>query len=235
MTTSAIDSSLVAPGVPGPAVARLSDLPGVNLMPTEIAEKAELQRIKVLCAGAVAVSVVLVGGLYFQAHSGVTSAKSNLASAEQQQTTVQGQVNALAYVAQTYATVEAAKAQVAEALGGEIRWSGYLDDLSLSIPANVWLTNMTVAAASASTATSATGSAATAPAVATITFTGAARTRDDVADWLESLVNEKGYANPYVTSTTETKIGTTTVVDFSSTLEVTSAALSGRYTAASGS
>ena len=237
MTTSAIESPVFQPGTPGPSVARLSELPGVNLMPPEIAEKAELQRLKAICAAAVAVSLVVVGGLYYQAHHGVTSAKSDLATAQSQQSTVQGQVNTLAWVAQTYAQVEAAKAQVAEALGGEIQWSGYLQDLSLTIPDNVWLTNMTVTAASGSaTAATAATAGSTAPAgVATISFTGTARSRDDVARWLESLVTEKGYTNPYVTTTAETKIDTTTVVTFTSTVNVTSAALSGRYTTTSGS
>lgn len=216
-------------GVPGPALGSLGSMPGVNLMPPEIAERAALQQVKVAAVAAVVLSALAVGGLYYQAHSGVSSAQKNLADAQQQQTAVQQQVTKLQPVAAAYAQVTAAKAEVAEALGGEIRWSGKLDDLSLSIPANVWLTNMSVATSgSANGALASTG-------ISTITFQGVATNRDDVAVWLESLARENGYANPYVSVTQETAVGSKVLVDFTSTVTVTDAALSGRYTSTSGS
>jgi hypothetical protein len=52
---------------------------------------------------------------------------------------------------------------------------------------------------------------------------------DDVAVWLESLAKQKGYTSAYFNSSTEKEIGSTKVVDFSSTVVVTREALSGRY------
>lgn len=216
-------------GVPGPALGSLAVMPGVNLMPPEIAERAALQQVKLACVAAVVLSALAVGGLYSQAHSGVTSAQKDLTTAQQQQADVQRKVTQLQPVAAAYAQVTAAKAEVAEALGGEIQWSHKLDDLSLSIPANVWLTNMSVATGgSANGALASTG-------IDTITFQGVASSRDDVAGWLESLVAEKGYANPYVSVTQETVTGSKVLVTFTSTVTVTADALSGRYTSTSGS
>lgn len=223
-------------GAPGPAFGRLGAMPGVNLMPPEIAERAALRQLKGGCAAALALAVVVVGGLYFQAHTGVTTANQGLAAAQAQQAQVQSEVTRLQPVAAAYAAVQAAKAQVAEALSGEIRWSAKLDDLSLSVPANVWLTSMNVAAGSATPAAPAGGAASGygTPGIDTITFQGVASSRNDVATWLERLVVEKGYANPYVTVTQETVVGQKVLIDFTSTVTVTTAALSGRYTTPSG-
>ncbi len=67
-----------------------------------------------------------------------------------------------------------------------------------------------------------------------MTFTGVGFAHDDVAVWLESLAKQKGYANPYFANSTEALIGTRKVVNFTSTTTLTSAALSGRYTAPAG-
>ncbi len=226
--TSAIETGVNTLGVPGPVVARLAELPAVNLMPPEIAERAALQQVKVLCGGAVVLSAVIVGGLWYQAHSGVNSAKSALTTAQGQQSSVQAQISSpkLQQVAQTYTEVSAAKVEVTEALGGEIRWSTKLDDLSLSMPKGVWLTSMSVAAGPSS------AGALVSTGINSISFAGIAETRDDVAGWLNSLAQEHGYINPYVTSTA---LGTNGEVTFSSTVTGTSALLSNRYTNLNGS
>ena len=56
----------------------------------------------------------------------------------------------------------------------------------------------------------------------------------DVAAWLDSLANQKGYSNPYFSSSTESLIGPRTVVDFESTATLNADALSGAYTAPAG-
>jgi hypothetical protein len=68
----------------------------------------------------------------------------------------------------------------------------------------------------------------------TITFAGLSElgpkqngARDGVATWLDSLVAEKGYTNPYVSTTAEITIGGKIFVGFSSTVTVTTAALEG--------
>lgn len=230
MTAAAETGARIAPGAPVPAVARLGSLPGVNLMPQEISEQAAVQRLKAVCAAAVALSVVVVGGLYYQAHASVSSAQSDLASAQHEQSTVQAQVTKLQPVAQAYAEVAAAKALVTEALAGKIVWSQQLNDLALTTPSGVWLTNMSV------TAGPSTNGSLTSQGVASITFTGVATeqgagatglngARDLVASWLDALAQERGYTNPYVTSTQEAVIDNVPVVNFTSSVTVTPALL----------
>ena len=50
-------------------------------------------------------------------------------------------------------------------------------------------------------------SAATEPGIGTVTVSGVGFSHDDVAVWLESLAGQKGYANPYFSSSTESLIG----------------------------
>jgi Tfp pilus assembly protein PilN len=58
---------------------------------------------------------------------------------------------------------------------------------------------------------------------------------DDVARWLDALSRLKGFANPTFSSSTETAIGSRSVVNFGSQADVTAAALSNRYTVKAGS
>jgi hypothetical protein len=67
-----------------------------------------------------------------------------------------------------------------------------------------------------------------------VTFTGVGFKHDDVAVWLESLASQKGYANPYFSTSTEALLGTRKTVNFTSTATLTPAAYSGRYSKPAG-
>jgi Tfp pilus assembly protein PilN len=223
-------------------------LPRVNLMPPEIHEAARFRRFQLGLAAAGAGAIVIVGALFFQAHSGVASAKSQLADAQARHAQLEQQRQALQPVQDVYNQVAAKRAMLQQAMGGEIRWSYYLNDLSLKIPENVWLTNVsatetgtglaatgTSAAANNPTAQAAAAAAAsTTSGVGSINFGGVAFSHDDVANWLDSLAREKGYANPYFSNSTETFIGPRKVVTFTSSVQLTPAAYSNRYSTSLG-
>lgn len=222
---------------PRPALAHLRTMPRVDLTPHEFAADAALKRLKNACIGAVVVSAVVVGSLWSQGHHEADERKKDLSAAEQTQSGVQGQVSALSYVTSTFASVTAAQKLEAQALGGEVRWSQQMNDLSMSAPAGVWLTNMTVAAATPAVASAALSSTTAAP-IATVTFQGVAleakagdvgSARDRVASWLEFLTAHATYADATYSTSVETTLGTQAVVNFTSTVSVTPAALSNRY------
>jgi Tfp pilus assembly protein PilN len=215
-------------------------LPRVNLLPPEIEEAERFRRLQLGLAGAVILSAVLVGGLYMHAKSGLSSAQSQLSTAQAQQATEQQKLNSLASVGTTYAEVSAKHSELQQAMGQEIRWSYVLNDLSLRIPSNVWLTNAT---ANESGTPGATGGAAPAASTATgaaagigsVSFEGVAFQHDDVAAWLNALAREKGFDSPTFSSSSESMIGSRKVVDFTTSANVTSKALSNRYTSKAGS
>jgi Tfp pilus assembly protein PilN len=221
MTTQLSDQTVQ---LPAREIVLASSLPRVNLLPPEIAEAGRLRSIQLGMGAAVAAALVVVGGLWFIAGQQVQSEQDELDAATATQATVSKQVNDLAPVAAVYAEVEDRRLLLEKALGGDVEWSQYLTDLSLTVPENVWLTSMNVTPQAAGT-----GTGGASDAVATITFAGTAQQHDDVALWLESLAKQKGYTSVYFNSSTEKEIGTTKVVDFTSTVSVTRDALSGRY------
>jgi Tfp pilus assembly protein PilN len=206
-------------------------MPKVNLLPPEIAEERLVRRAKVgLLAGLLGCAAV-VGVLYTSAHGSVGAAQSDLDQANAQKALLQNQVASLSNVSATYAQVAQREAMLTGLMGDEVQWSHYMNDLSLTVPDHVWLTNVTIS----QTAGAPTTSQASAPGsvfdvgIGTVTFSGVALSHDDVAVWLESLAKQKGYANPYFTNSTEAQLYGKTVYNFQSSVNVTPAAYSGRF------
>ena len=204
-------------------------LPRVNLLPPEIAETARFRRIQTGLGGGLLVAVGVVALLYVGAVGSVNDATTELETANTQNTALRAETAKFAEVQAVYARAAAAQAMLTQAMGEEIRFSQYLNDLSLTVPDNVWLKNVTFAQAA-----TVPGLGETEPGVGTVTFTGVGFDHDDVAVWLESLATQKGYANPYFTSSTKALIGKRETVDFTSTVTMTPESLSGRYTTPAG-
>jgi Tfp pilus assembly protein PilN len=222
---------------------RLAALPRVNLLPPEIEEQRRFRRVQVGLGAAVAAAVGAVGLLYLNASTSVSEARAELDAARAQTATLNTETARFAHVPRVYAQVAASEAMLSSAMGKEVRWSYYLNDLSRSIPPRVWLTQITVTEnveAAANTgagqpASNAGQNALVPPGIGQITFRGTADRHDDVARWLETLARQRGYANASFSTSTERFIDAHKVVDFSSTVTLTDKALSGRYTKPAGS
>jgi type IV pilus assembly protein PilN len=213
---------------------RVVELPRVNLLPPEIYEKRQLQRAQLGLGVVVLVALVGVGLVYVSGGSAVTDAKSRLATSQSTQVNLQSQLNKLNYVTAEATQAQAAQDMLTQATASTIPFSTYLADLSLLTPKNVWFTAMTFTSSlPAGGLTTPTDAPAT---VGTVTFSGQALAHNDVATWLDSAAKEVGFANPYFSASTEglvpgtgTAVGSTpkTWVTFSSTVNLTSAALCG--------
>ena len=222
-----------------------STLARINLLPPEIEEDRRFRRVQLGLGAGVAASVLAVAGLFVVANNQVGEAQGQLADAKRETGKLESQATAYAQVPLVYSRVEAARAQLELAMGKEIRWSFYLNDLSLKIPNRVWLTNMTFASVEAAPAVGAPApvpagpGAAPAnyvtPGVGAVTFEGDAMRHNDVAAWLDSLAKQKGYDQVYFTEATNEEIGDTVVVKFKSQVTITEDALSKRYTQKAGS
>jgi Tfp pilus assembly protein PilN len=208
-------------------------LPRVNLLPPEIFQAARFRRVQLAMGAGVMAAAAVVGILFVNELGQVAQAQTTLQSIQAQDLGLQSQINELQPLSATYDSVAAQKALLSQAMGSEIRWSFYLNDLSLRIPPNVWLTTMTVSQTdspgSAAPTTAAVGAATSGAQVGTISFTGVALSQDDVAKWLTAIAAERGWVNPYVTSITETDIGSRTVYDWTGSVQLDTAALSNRY------
>jgi Tfp pilus assembly protein PilN len=207
----------------------LDSLPRVNLLPPEIAEGRRVRRIQVGLGGAVLGAVGIVALLYVAASSSVSSAQSDLDAATASNTRLQAETARYRDVTAVYDRAAAAQAMLTQAMGEEVRYSRLLTDLSLSVPENVWIKNLTFAQAAVPAAVGSSVSG-----IGTMTVTGIGFKHDDVAVWLESLAGQKAYTNPYFTSSTEALLGKRKTVNFNSTATLTTAAYSGRYTKPAG-
>ncbi|MGN6243388.1 MAG: PilN domain-containing protein [Motilibacteraceae bacterium] len=213
--------------------ARTAALPRVNLLPPEIAEAARLRKVKAGLGAVVVGAVAVVGLLYVQATGAVNDAQDQLTAAQARTSQINAETAKYSDVPRVYAQVAAAQAQLEQAMGQEVRWSYYLNDLSLTIPPHVWLTQLQVtttdAAAAANPAAGAQASLTT-PGIGSVKFSGVAYAHNDVAAWLDALAKQKGYADAYFSKSEEDDTLSRPTVKFDSTVTVTSVALSGRYT-----
>jgi len=208
---------------------RLTTLPRVNLLPPEIGEQRRFRHVQIGLGGAVLASFVVVGALFVAANAQVGKAQDDLDANRAQTTQLQSKVTQYAEVPLVLAQVEAGRAQLGQAMGPEVRWSYFLNDLSLKMPPHVWLDSMTVSTTTGPVVAPAAGQYA-AVGIGTIAFEGHGYSHNDVAAWLNSLARQKGYTQPYFSDSTVTPLGTNdNAVKFTSQVTVTDDALSGRY------
>lgn len=216
---------------------RIAALPRVNLLPPEIEEQRRFRKVQAGLGAGVLAAVGVVGALTLLANGAVSDAQEDLTSAQARGSQLQAQQAQYAEVPLVYAQVEAAEAQLSQAMGKEVRWSFFLNDLSLKVPGKVWLTSMTVAqnVDEAAAAAAPSADAYLAPGMGTVTFQGMGYAHNDVAAWLDALAKQKGLTQPYFTSSTKEEIGSESAVTFASQATITDEALSGRYTQKAGS
>jgi Tfp pilus assembly protein PilN len=211
-------------------------MPRVNLMPPEIAEAERFRRLQMAMGGAIVLSVLVVGYLWHNAKSGISSAQHQLDTAQSQQATLTSKMQTLSYVSQAYDQVHAKQMLLSQAMSPEIRWSYILNDLSFRIPSNVWLTAVTANEQAGPTAQTSLTPSTTAPGtLGTVSFSITAFKHDDVAAWLDSLAKEKGFTNPTFSSSIEALIGSRGVVNAGTSVDITPDALSGRFVPKAGS
>ncbi len=208
-------------------------IPRVNLLPQEISEGAKFRTAQMAMGLAVLASFLVVGGLVYMASGDESSAQSDLANAQSTGQQLQSQLQTPTYenVPKVHAQWLTAKAQLVQAMSQEVRYSYVLNDLSLTMPTGVWLTNITATQAvdTPGSVKGAWGNAAD----GTVVLKGHASTLPQVAGWLQALAGQHSYTDPYLTVTNAVVAGapeSVTGYDFTSSVAISPKALSNRYT-----
>lgn len=227
--------SLTRTELAGPAA------PKVNLLPPEILEIRRFRRVQYGFGATWVAAVGIVILLALLSLGWVSSAQQEVDDVQAQQDQLRSQLTKLNGVRVVNGEVTAGEAQLRAAMGGEVQFSHFLNDLSLTIPKNVWLTSLTMTVSNGP-ATSASAGAPTTPGAASgntnptatpgiglLTVAGSAFSHDDVARFLESLGRQKGYADPYFSNSAVSTESQRPLVTFSSTATITSDALSHRF------
>lgn len=204
-------------------------MPRVNLLPPEITQARRLRRTKVgLAAGLVAV-IAGVGGAYVVQVNAKNQAKDDLTQAQAEGARLQAEQAKYADVPRTIAAIDRAETTRETAMANDVEWYRTLTNVSLTLPSNVWLTNLTLQVGTGASGAAATPATPLAGGVGTVTAVGTAMDHPDVATWLDVLGRQPGMSDAYFSSSKKKEIGSKSVVDFSSTATVTDEALSHRY------
>jgi Tfp pilus assembly protein PilN len=203
----------------------------INLLPPEVGQRQQVRRRTLLTVVIGVVILALVGGFYFLQVIRLSSVEDDLAAQEQVNSGLRSEIAALQDVTSLEAEIEQTKALVDSLLADQVLWSGVLRDISLVIPGEAWLNGLTASTGAAlapeeGVAPTATQTGAEAGAlIGQISFNGFAFDHREVALWLSRLEDVRGFVNPWLATSAKTEIGGTTVVSFTSSVDMSSQAL----------
>ncbi|MGB7981530.1 MAG: PilN domain-containing protein [Candidatus Nanopelagicales bacterium] len=213
--------------VPSPTA--LVVLARVNLMPAAYARRAAVRRARVGAVVTLSGAALVSGLLFLVSWQGATSAQERLDQATFERAMAQKDVSRYSDVPRIFDAVGSAQAQLALAMGNEVRWSFFLNDLALTMPAGVSLETLDLTAVGPGQVPTDTGDGQLGAKLGTLTVTGKALAYNNVANWLDSLAKMDTVADPYVAGLAAVKEESTKVVTFSSTGDITTDTLSGRF------
>lgn len=215
-------------------------LAAVNLLPRTYARRAAVRRAKIFAAGAVVVALLIALLGWMVASQKESAAQEALDIATAERAVLQAEAARYSDVPRVFAAVAGAQAQLELAMGNEVRWSFFLNDLALTMPSGVSLDTLALTspapgaptqAVAPSSAGAPGSSGAGVPGLGTMNVSAKAFTYNHVANWLDSLAKLPTISDPYVgTISAGTEEGTE-IVTYSSTGTVTADALSKRYRA----
>jgi Tfp pilus assembly protein PilN len=214
----------------------------VNLLPTDVKERQRTRRLTAAVIMAVGAVVALLFFVFVLQTARLSDANHKLATQKAANTELEGQIAGLQEFAALKSQVAAREALAAEALNGQVLWSGVLRDVSMVIPDKVWLTSMTgtvtplPAAAPAVPAPTASPGATPEPTVApppapvvvpaqsligAIQFQGMADDHPAVAQWLTRLEQVTGWANAWISNATEVDNSGVTDIQWTGSIDLT--------------
>ena len=194
----------------------------INLLPSDIAERRRARQIT-LMLGAAGLALIAVLALVFIVQAArLSGERGDLAEQRESNGRLQRRVTQLQGFAQLQATLRTKEQLLGQLTANEVRWSLLLNNISLVIPSDVWLTNFTGSVQPPAT-TPATP--ATAGPIGTIQVSGNTFTHLDVARWLSRLSGVDEFLFPYLSLSSKTATETTSLVDFNSSVQLSQEAL----------
>jgi Tfp pilus assembly protein PilN len=208
----------------------------IDLLPASYAEKRRDRRNLGLVVTGGMVVLVLLAGWWFMLGTQVGDAKNELAEVQAQNASLQQQIAELQRFADLEAEVVAKEQALQTVMAGDIAWPSVLTEVAMQVPSEVWLKGITASAATLD-ATTQVGTE-TAPiriankqTVGRIQFEGSSLTMPGVAKWMLRLKDSREFQAVFLDVAQEATEGDsgTKYFDFTSTLELTNKATSGRF------
>lgn len=195
----------------------------INLLPPDIKERAKIRRRTTLVLFGGAGALVLLFLFYLVQQGRLAAVRGDLEAQQDANRQIQARIGELQRFDELLVELDDTRSVAAALLADEVQWSSILRDISLVIPGQTWLTALTGAVEELQA-----GGAAAEGLVGQISFNGFALTHRDVALWLTRLEDVAGFANPWLSNSQKTSIGTTEVVQFTSSVDISDQALARR-------
>lgn len=192
----------------------------INLLPSQIAERRRARQITVLLGAAGLVLVALLALIFVVQAARLSGERGKLDAQERSNRTLQRRVTQLQGFAQLQQTLRTKEQLLGQLTANEVRWSLLLNNISLVIPSDVWLTNF-----SGSVQPAAAGPGATTAPVGSIQVSGNTFTHLDVARWLSRLSGVDEFVFPYLSLSSKNSTDVQTLVDFNSSVQLSQEAL----------
>ncbi|MDQ1397353.1 MAG: hypothetical protein QOG64_2612 [Acidimicrobiaceae bacterium] len=201
----------------------------VNLLPFEVVEARRHHRQAVAAGLGVLAFAAALGGAWGLRGQQVTSAERKATVAEAQVSTLQHRLNGLSDVTRVQADLKARQLGVTTALANDVDWIRLVQQVTATMPDDVWLTSFT------GHRTTGTGAApGDAGAAGAVTFAASGLSEDAVVRWVQRVGSLPSLSGLWVTSTAKSADGVVTTVTFQSSATVTPLARSNRATQIAG-
>lgn len=196
-------------------------MPQINLLPPEIRSQQRARRLLLAGAGAAGVILVFLLGVYLVQQNTINREEERLAVLEAERSRLQAEVQALEHFGQLQASVERRRNTLGTALYADVAWSSFLNDLSLIMPDDSWLVNVSLnsARSEAPTEEESYGTAA---------FQGFVFDFPGLAGWLTRLEQVDGLVFVYLTTGSRQELHGEEVISFGANAHVVEDLLSGR-------
>lgn len=188
----------------------------INLLPSDLAAGRRARR-RVFAVGAAGLVLVGVLGIAYAIQTvRLRNEEDRVDAQEERNAGLRSEIAAL----QEFAQLDAELTGKLEIMDGltkdEVRWSVLLSNVSLVIPSDVWLTNLTGNVVPSS----GEGDGDVAPVLGQMAMNGTTFTHVDVSKWLTRLGAVDEFTFPYLSLSSKSTIGTNEVVTFNSTIQL---------------
>jgi Tfp pilus assembly protein PilN len=228
-------ATMLMPPTSPPASERVLRIPSIaaNLLPLEIIESRRGRRVRRGVLIALVLVVVVLGAWVAGAKYQTTMARDSLADAQQDAGRLAAQQSEFADVIRVQSDSKVLSGQLSTLMANDLRWSKLISALRGAAPNGVQLTGVTAALATQ------TGAAGTgqlpnttgAKLIGSLTVNGTAQSKPAVAAYLDAIGKLSALGNPLLTSVTKQDTG----FQFTVKMDITGAALGGRFTKTGGS
>ena len=186
----------------------------LSLLPREVAEVREQRRMTVLVGAGVGALATLLVGVWALQGSQVSNERIKAEAAEAQSADLQRKIGQMQGAAGLETQLQQRRQMVTAALGDDVAWTRLLQEVATVIPNDVWLTSF------AGNKTGGTGG--------TITVSAMGFDHTSAARWLLRVGDLPSVSGLWLPSSTKQGQGTTSLVTFQSTANLTPKARSDR-------